>query len=64
MICMRVTSRPVCRRRWGRESVCGADRGLGYGDNARVENVVSVSEDGSRVYFVAQGVLADNLGVG
>jgi hypothetical protein len=27
-----------------------------------VENVVRVSDDGSRVYFVAQGVLADNHG--
>ena len=36
----------------------------GTASNARVENVVAVSEDGSRVYFVAQGVLADNLGVG
>jgi hypothetical protein len=32
--------------------------------NAQVENVVAVSEDGSRVYFVAQGVLASNVGVG
>jgi len=29
---------------------------------ANVENVVHVSEDGSRVYFVAQGALASNLG--
>jgi hypothetical protein len=29
---------------------------------ASVENVVNVSEDGSRVYFIAQGVLAGNLG--
>ncbi len=29
---------------------------------ANVENVVNVSEDGSRVYFVAQGALASNLG--
>jgi hypothetical protein len=29
---------------------------------ANVENVVNISEDGSRVYFVAQGVLAANLG--
>ncbi|HMH58546.1 MAG TPA: hypothetical protein VK537_05145, partial [Galbitalea sp.] len=29
---------------------------------ANVENVVNVSEDGSRVYFVATGVLAANLG--
>jgi hypothetical protein len=29
---------------------------------ANVENVVNVSEDGSRVYFVAQGVLASNRG--
>ncbi len=35
----------------------------GAASGARVENVVSVSEDGSRVYFVAQGVLADNLDV-
>jgi hypothetical protein len=31
--------------------------------DAQVENVVAVSADGSRVYFVAKGVLADNLGV-
>jgi hypothetical protein len=36
----------------------------GAATDAQVENVVSVSEDGSRVYFVAQGVLADNLDVG
>jgi hypothetical protein len=36
----------------------------GAANDARVENVVSVSEDGSRVYFVARGVLADNLDVG
>jgi hypothetical protein len=29
---------------------------------ANVESVVKVSEDGSRVYFIAQGVLAANLG--
>jgi hypothetical protein len=29
-----------------------------------VENVVAVSDDGSRVYFVAQGELASNVGVG
>ncbi len=31
---------------------------------AQVESVVAVSKDGSRVYFVAQGVLAGNLGLG
>jgi hypothetical protein len=36
----------------------------GTASNAKVENVVAVSKDGSRVYFVAQGALADNLGVG
>jgi hypothetical protein len=36
----------------------------GTGADAQVENVVAVSDDGSRVYFVAQGVLADNLGIG
>jgi hypothetical protein len=36
----------------------------GAASNARVENAVAVSDDGSRVYFVAQGVLAGNLGVG
>jgi hypothetical protein len=36
----------------------------GTATNARVENVIAVSDDGSRVYFVAQGVLAGNLGVG
>jgi hypothetical protein len=35
----------------------------GTAADAQVENVVGVSADGSRVYFVAQGVLADNLGV-
>jgi hypothetical protein len=34
----------------------------GPGSEARVESVVNVSEDGSRVYFVAQGALAANLG--
>ena len=33
-------------------------------EDARVESVVAVSDDGSRVYFVADGVLAGNLGVG
>ncbi len=33
------------------------------GSSARVQSVPAVSDDGSRVYFVAQGVLADNLGV-
>jgi hypothetical protein len=36
----------------------------GAATDAQVESVVSVSEDGSRVYFVARGVLADNLDVG
>jgi hypothetical protein len=36
----------------------------GAATNAQVESVVAVSDDGSRVYFVAQGVLAGNLGVG
>jgi hypothetical protein len=36
----------------------------GTTSDARVESVTAVSDDGSRVYFVAQGVLADNLGVG
>jgi hypothetical protein len=31
--------------------------------SAQVDNVVAVSDDGDRVYFVAQGVLGDNLGV-
>ena len=34
----------------------------GAASGANVESVVDVSEDGSRVYFVAQGVLAANLG--
>jgi Tol biopolymer transport system component len=34
----------------------------GSAPGARVESVAAVSEDGSRVYFVARGVLADNLG--
>jgi hypothetical protein len=33
------------------------------GVSARVQSVAAVSEDGSRVYFVANGVLADNVGV-
>ena len=40
-----------------------ADRGVRGGERGNVESVVGVSKDGSRVYFVAQGVLADNLGV-
>jgi hypothetical protein len=35
----------------------------GPSGGARVESVVAVSEDGSRVYFMAQGVLAGNPGV-
>jgi len=34
----------------------------GTAADAQVENVVEISDDGSRVYFVARGVLADNLG--
>ena len=34
----------------------------GGAGSARVQSVVGVSEDGLRVYFVARGVLADNLG--
>jgi hypothetical protein len=36
----------------------------GAASDAQVGRVVSVSMDGSRVYFVAKGVLADNLDVG
>lgn len=36
----------------------------GTAANAQVENVVAVSEDGARVFFVAQGALASNVGVG
>jgi hypothetical protein len=36
----------------------------GAATDAQVRSVVKVSEDGSRVYFVASGVLADNLSVG
>jgi hypothetical protein len=36
----------------------------GAASGARVESVVKMSSDGSRVYFVAQGVVADNLGIG
>jgi Tol biopolymer transport system component len=36
----------------------------GTATDAQVENVVAISKDGSRVYFVARGVLAGNLGVG
>jgi hypothetical protein len=34
----------------------------GSATDARVQGVTAVSDDGSHVYFVAQGVLADNLG--
>jgi hypothetical protein len=34
----------------------------GNASGANVQSVVKVSDDGSRVYFVAQGVLASNLG--
>jgi hypothetical protein len=34
------------------------------GGGAQVESVAAVSSDGSRVYFVAQGVVAENPGVG
>lgn len=34
----------------------------GAASGANVENVVRISDDGSRVYFVATGVLAPNLG--
>jgi hypothetical protein len=34
----------------------------GTSDGAQVEDVVTLSEDGSRVYFVARGVLAGNPG--
>ncbi|HEX5925912.1 MAG TPA: hypothetical protein VFY45_18920 [Baekduia sp.] len=34
----------------------------GPASSARVQSVTAVSDDGSRVYFVANGVLADNLG--
>jgi hypothetical protein len=49
----------------GSANLCASlTRVSGTASNAQVENVVTVSEDGSRVYFVAQGVLANNLGVG
>jgi hypothetical protein len=35
----------------------------GTASDAQVERVVAVSEDGSRVYFVADGVLASNVGI-
>jgi hypothetical protein len=35
----------------------------GAASNAEVESAAAVSKDGSQVYFVAKGVLADNLGV-
>jgi hypothetical protein len=35
----------------------------GAADGGQVDSVVGVSDDGSRVYFVDSGVLADNLGV-
>jgi hypothetical protein len=35
----------------------------GTGNPAQVESIAKVSNDGSRVYFVAQGTLANNLGV-
>jgi hypothetical protein len=36
----------------------------GAATDAQVRRVAAISEDGSRVYFVASGVLADNLSVG
>jgi hypothetical protein len=36
--------------------------GLGVSSSARVQGVAAVSDDGSRAYFIAQGVLAENLG--
>jgi hypothetical protein len=36
----------------------------GTASGAQVQSVVAISGDGSRVYFVAQGVLANNVGVG
>jgi hypothetical protein len=35
----------------------------GIASSARVQNVAAVSDDGAHVYFTAQGVLADNLGI-
>jgi hypothetical protein len=49
----------------GSANPCGAlteVSGTASGAQAQVESVSVVSDDGSRVYFVAQGVLADNLG--
>jgi hypothetical protein len=47
----------------GTANSCSALRQIsGVTSSARVQSVPAVSEDGSRVYFVANGVLADNLG--
>jgi hypothetical protein len=47
----------------GDANPCSALREIsGVTSSARVQSVPVVSEDGSRVYFVAQGVLAANLG--
>jgi hypothetical protein len=49
----------------GATNACGSLTQIsGTASDARVENVVAVSDDGSRVFFVAQGVLAGNVGVG
>jgi hypothetical protein len=48
----------------GAANGCGSLTEVSAGSplGARVESVAAVSEDGSRVYFVARGVLAGNLG--
>lgn len=48
-------------------SANGCDRLVqvsGAATGADVDRVIAISKDGSRVYFVAKGVLADNVGVG
>ena len=50
----------------GSANSCAALKRVSSGavGGARVERVVAVSDDGSRAYFVARGVLADNPGAG
>jgi hypothetical protein len=47
---------------WVRRSVVQVSAGDTSGAGARVQGVSAISEDGSHVYFAAQGVLAPNAG--
>lgn len=47
---------------WVRKRVVQASAGDTSGTGAQVQGVAAISEDGSHVYFVAEGALADNGG--